>query len=93
MKMILNRSKKAIKPFSRANATGFTEKAIKELTEAGATNEILEMLVAKIAEFPPKYKIDTFDGINCLGVNLSFIRNNPNNSCLILTTKEAQELD
>ena len=80
--------------FMAAGTVAFTEKARNSLRKAGATDEIIRELIQTIKEQPYKgYTIDTRDGITCLNIPISFIRDHARNSVLILLTEEAREAD
>lgn len=73
--------------------TGMTEDAYVALKNAGATDELLGVLAEKIDNYPKKYAVDAFDGIQCLGINLSFLKDNKKCETLIMTLDEANACD
>ena len=72
----------------------FTEKATKVI---GETNyELLEEVGAFCLSFKAgttQFRYDTFDGFTVNGTPMSFLRDNVNNSVMIMTLAEARELD
>ena len=71
-----------------------TDKAYTALKAAGATENIMQELAAAVGSHPKgKYKVDTFDGLSCLGVPLSWIRDHKADTATVMTRSEAHSLD
>ena len=73
---------------------GLTKAAYDALTKAGCTPEIMQELSRQVIALPKKeFDIDTFDGLECCGVALSFLREHSRGFITIMTRAEAYELD
>ena len=73
---------------------GFTEDALKALEKAGITDDILKQLIHTVQNHHrSKHTVEAFDGVSCLGVPLSWLRNWNTGEAVIMTRAEARMLD
>lgn len=75
-----------------------TEECCNAFKELGLTMKDIESVAVRIMEkvcrnCKPLYDIDSADNISYSGINLSWIRDNHKRTFLILTRREALELD